>query len=189
MTDYISSEFVTLGGFLAHKKKSIVNVDSIRKALEYSENAVNLEKIIDRYNWNVQLLEFGRYFDDDKEYRPIVRFFIQNKKTKEILNFRYGMSIADMKKMENFKNYWGTANDKKKINKSITEDFLYSLLASIRGEYYAPDDIDEYIQEFGIDLSEGYNKINTDFLNWKNHSKKLNSFFNFSSEEINSLPC
>ena len=189
------SGYITGRSFKEFGGGRIDKPEAVEMCFEYSENSEILKTIIDKYEFSMKVMEWEKYFDEDKEKRYISRVYIVNKESKKSINFRFGHSIALTEKIHNLYNpegYFGeyTKNKNRAIRqvKEAVNNFLYTILSSIRIEYDLADyDLDEFCDTFLSPETPTSKKVQR-YMECVEHSKKLQAFFRFNVDEMNSLP-
>ena len=124
--------------------------------LEYSENPEYLRELMQKITVKTKYVGYDYHFIGDKDKRDIIRVFISNGDT--TISFKFGMSLQ-------------------------VNDLLYSILASVAGDYYIPEDYTDFISELGYDDNSDTQKL---YRKCVTHEEKLQKIF--TDEDIEALP-
>jgi len=142
--------------------------------LEYSDNPEVLNEILNDIKVKISYYKCDRYFDVDDEYRDILNVKID--RNKQSIRFKFGCSINDTIK-----------NKLHEIEYYNNGDTLYTILCSMKYDYYCDDDIKTFADNYGFDFDiQGYSYINKIFQKCLKHSEKLQSIFD--ETEIECFP-
>ena len=146
--------------------------------LEYSENPEYLQRLMQEITVKVKADGFGKHFIDDEKNRLILRVFIRRNNT--TISFKFGMSYVDT---QVFVCGFETGVMDENKERKIFDDLLYSILASVAGDYYIPEDYTDFISEFGYDDNSDTQKL---YRKCVTHEEKLQKIF--TDEDIEALP-
>lgn len=166
---------------------NLIQENQFKKALQYSENPEQLEKILREGSLSISAVKLGtfEYFESDKEKRDVYEIII--KRNGKTINFRYGDSIHNTELHEKSSLFGDTPKEiyrRKQEIKEMQENSLYSILACIHVDHYCPDTFEDFCSEFGYDTDSI--KAEKTFRNCREQSKKLQSIF--TSEEMECFP-
>jgi hypothetical protein len=127
-------------------------------ALKYSEKPEVLKAIMEEMKVSFKIIKVGPFFDDDKEDR--VQLMVTVARGNNTIKFPFGMSIRDTEILtwkphqEIHTGYSKVPMTALEINRErlrIKQGLLYSLLTTMRSEYYCPTPFEEFCSEYGYD--------------------------------------
>jgi hypothetical protein len=154
--------------------KTKIELSNNDLCLKYSDNAKKLKEILSTLTVSYKFVGIDKYFDSDKEDRPIIRVYLERDK-KEV-TFKFGMSIVDLEILKN--------PTKGKGIRKLREGLLYSVLTCVKNEYACPATFEEFCFEFGYD--EDSRSAERTFFALMEQSKKLKTVI--SESEIDCFP-
>lgn len=178
------------------EKVNLKNKDSIDLCLNYSEDVVALQNLIEQLEISVTYKGKHKSFErkEDNMY-----FDVEIKRGEKIINFEYNQSINfteyfDIKENDiSFSGQWFQRkyyNRNALINKIAKEkikmynDFLYSILCCIKTDGYVNDIFEDFCNEFGY--NEDSRKDYELFLECSKQAKLIRKIFH--SIELDCLP-
>ena len=158
-----------------HRPKS-PNATAVNLCLNYSENQEVLKHILSELTVKTQYEGYQCYFGDDDQCRDVVTVFITRHDT--TIRFTFGLSINDGEKLRNGK----------KSAQGVVDELLYSILCCCSSDYFCPDSFDEYLSEYGYEITSTneYNRLKSLYKRCVKQSEKLERIF--EEEEIEALP-
>lgn len=130
---------------------------------DYTDDAQSLRVLMDNIEIKTEYVGFDKYWDTDKEKRNIIRVYITDKRDGASVDFRFGMSLNDTEILNlvasPYTEYWRfknigcqNMNDVRKKAQKVVADLLYSILTTIKLEYYCPSTFEDFCCEFGYDI-------------------------------------
>ena len=173
------------------KEVSLISNEAIRKAVEYSENKEELIKLLEEIEITKKCKGYGKMSLDSKN---TLYFEIEIKRDDKKIQFNFYQSVFYAEVIQNSNKIfhdkikicgqWLNMQQVRKEAMKLNQDFLYSVLCSIKIDYSIPGNFEDFCSDFGY--NEDSRKDYSLFEQCLKQQKKLKTIF--KENEIECLP-
>lgn len=160
--------------------------EALELALEYSEDPDKLKKIIKGLQISIKFNGVTKHFESDAEERLVGNFEIYKEEGQKFIDFDFGFSLSDT--YAHFPQLDPKFNNRK-INRNkeaikFNNGLLYSVLCSIRSDFYISDTFADFCLDFGY--NEDSRSAHSVFERCLDHKRLLQTIF--TEDEVECFP-